>query len=125
MNKKIKTFGLTLGLLASIGVCASAAIGPTASGQSGGGTGYSGYVEGDIGFSSCYAATTTTRTYGTEDVYAYVEVVNKDGYAIGSGSANTGTDYAYSGTITRSGGKNAYGSIGTASGSSRTFTALE
>lgn len=124
MKNNIKSLILTLGILVSAGAIVNAAVGPTVSGQSGQGTRYSGYVEGKKDYSNCYGATTTNRNLGSEDVYAYVEIVNSQGYAIGSGSANTGTSYAYSGTITRSGGKNAYGSIGTASGSSRTFARL-
>lgn len=124
MRRKMKTLALTLGVVASIGVAASADIGPTVSGQSGNGTRYSGYVEGDSNKQSCYAASQTTRTSGSESVYAYVEIVNAEGYVIGSGSAGTGANYAYSGTISRLGGKNAYGSVGTASGSSRAFARL-
>ena len=40
------------------------------------------------------------------------------------GSQNSGNDYAYSGTISRNGGYNAYGSCGTQSGTSSAYCRL-
>ncbi|MNN62726.1 hypothetical protein D3C81_1780520 [compost metagenome] len=110
--------------MATTGIIASAAQGRTVSGVSGNGTEYKGYVEGGINALSCWGATHTTRVGGDEDVRAYVEIVNANGYRIGSGQAGTGASSAYSGTITQRGGENAYGSCGTASGSGSTFTRL-
>jgi hypothetical protein len=114
---------LALGLLVSIGTAVHVATGGTVGGSSSS-TSYTGYVEGNNNPFSCWAATRTTKESGPEDVYAYVEIVNKDGYKIGDGAENTGTNNAYSGTVTRSGGKNAYGSVGTANASSRAFASL-
>ena len=124
MKKNRKTILFTLGLTVITSVSVLAAKGLPVQGQSGGGTAYEGYVEGSADLYNCYGATTTIKLKGSEDVYAYVEIVNAEGYKIGNGTANIGKDKAYSGTVTRSGGKNAYGSVGTASGSSRAFASL-
>lgn len=124
MNKKVKSIAVMLGLFLSIGVVANASVGVPVEGQSGAGTRYSGYVQGSKNIFACWVATNTSRKSGYEDVYAYVEVVNSQGYVIGAGAENTGADYAYSGTVTRNGGKNAYGSVGTANETSKTFAHL-
>lgn len=123
MKKIIKTVLLALGILSTTGILASAVVGPTVSGQ-GGDTVYSGHIEGERTSSGCYAATKAYRESGYNAVKAYVEIVNYQGYVIGAGSVGTGSDYAYSGTISRSGGNNAYGSVGTSNGSSSVFTRL-
>lgn len=123
MKKIIKTVSLALGILSTTGILASAVVGTTVSGASAS-TGYSGYIEGIRNSNGCYAATKAYRESGYNAVKAYVEIVNYQGYVIGAGSVGTGSDYAYSGTISRSGGNNAYSSVGTSNGSSSVFTRL-
>lgn len=123
MNKRVKSMVLVLGLLVSTGMVVNAATGSVVGGSSAT-TSYTGYVEGSKNLTACWAATRTTKTAGPEDVYAYVEVVNSQGYIIGTGAANTGVNNAYSGTVTRNGGKNAYGSVGTSTATSRAFATL-
>lgn len=124
MKKKVMSILLVAGMVLSTGVLAHASQGPTVGGQSGKGTSYTGFVRGDTSSYGANAETYTFRQSGTENVYAYVEIVNSQGYKIGSGQEGTGTTSAYSGVITRGGGVNAYGSCGTATGSSRAFAHL-
>lgn len=123
MKKGLKTVSLSLAILASTGVLAGAVVSNTVTGE-GAGTGFSGYVEGDRNSSSCYGATTTIKKYGPDNVRAYVEIVNADGFVIGSGAVGTSSTKAYSGTVSQAGGRNAYGSVGTASRSASIFVRL-
>ncbi|MFL0247523.1 hypothetical protein [Candidatus Clostridium stratigraminis] len=124
MKKIITSLFLMVAVLASVSLIAYADQGATVAGISGGGTQYKGAVDGESTQYGCYAETKCYRVSGTESVYAYVEIVNYGGYLIGNGKSSTGTSYACSGTQSMSGGYNAYGSIGTASGTSRTFCRL-
>ena len=122
MIKKSIILGASMVMLSG-GILVSAAQGTTVSGASKT-TSYHGWVEGSRNSSNCYGATTTVIDSGNEKEYAYVEIVNADGYRIGNGASNTGNTRAHSSTITRTGGRNAYGSVGTSTGSSRTFARL-
>lgn len=124
MKKILKSVILSLGIVASSNIIAFAAQGSTVTGVSSKGTKYSGYVTGSKNSSNCYGSTTTTRNSGSENVKAYVEIVNSEGYIIGQGATGTGTTSAYSGTVTRSGGTNAYGSCGTATDTGSTYCRL-
>ncbi|CUU49527.1 hypothetical protein [Clostridium beijerinckii] len=123
MKKKIMSFLLVAAATVSLGVAANAAVGDTVQG-SGGGTSYHGHVEGSNTDYGCYGETYTWRDSGSRNVYAYVEVVNGDGEQIGAGKANTGSNYADSGCVSRKSGENAYGSCGTSDSSTRTFCRL-
>ncbi len=123
MKKLFLTFSLTAGILASTTILAFATQGSTVNIISGGSS-YHGAVDGSVNSNGCYAETKAHRDSGTDNTYAYVEIVNGGGYRIGSGAQSTGVDYACSPTLSHGDGHNAYGSIGNASGTIRAFCHL-
>lgn len=109
MKKKI--LSLTVGAMCALSITAFATTTTQGSTST---NAWSGKIEGSRNSSNCYASTTTTRrnNQGSTTLRSYVEIVNKDGYVIGSGSARTEKHSAYSGTVTINGGRNAYESHG-------------
>lgn len=105
MTKKILSALLILGMVSSpilAKAAESARVYPTENGAKA--RGYSYGTRNNYGADGASITESYDGSAGT--FYAYVEIVNSQGWRIGDGAERYSTSRAYSGTITRAGGSN-------------------